>query len=162
MEANNIFKKFFKSLKIDKNNSQNLAPEKIVKSLCCTNLKYAFSILLFYEEMFSENREEKLITIFFSQENWRIGFQSPWQRPVKSQVTRPFLHLHNICIIAKKRNFNLSYWVLRSQNRPNTHYSWNRQDSKHKTAIRRVFSRMNTCEDSCTIVYLNSSLWISS
>ena len=33
------------------------------------------------------------------------------------------LHLHNICIIAKKRNFNLSYRVLRSQNRLNTHYS---------------------------------------
>ena len=28
MEANNIFKKKFKSLKIDKNNSQNLAEQK--------------------------------------------------------------------------------------------------------------------------------------
>ena len=28
MEANNIFKKFFKSLKIDKNNSQNLSKQK--------------------------------------------------------------------------------------------------------------------------------------
>ena len=48
MEANNIFKKIFKSLKVDKNNSQNLSKEKKnVKSLCCTNLKYAFSIFLF-------------------------------------------------------------------------------------------------------------------
>ena len=28
MEANNIFKKIFKALKIDKNNSQNLAQQK--------------------------------------------------------------------------------------------------------------------------------------
>ena len=28
MEANNIFKKIFKSLKIDKNNSQNLSKQK--------------------------------------------------------------------------------------------------------------------------------------
>ena len=28
MEANNIFKKVFKSLKIDKNNSQNLSKQK--------------------------------------------------------------------------------------------------------------------------------------
>ena len=31
MEANNIFKKFLKSLKIDKSNSQNLAQQKICK-----------------------------------------------------------------------------------------------------------------------------------
>ena len=59
MKANNIFKKNFKSLKIDKNKSQNLSKQKTnVKSLCCTNLKYAFSIFFFYEEMFPENREE--------------------------------------------------------------------------------------------------------
>ena len=37
MEANNIFKKIFKT-------------KKNVKSLCCTNLKYAFSIFLFLWE----------------------------------------------------------------------------------------------------------------
>ena len=37
MEANNIFKKIFKSLKIDKNNSQNLSKQKKSK------------ITLFYE-----------------------------------------------------------------------------------------------------------------
>ena len=48
MEANNIFNKIFKSLKIDKNKSQNLAKQKKnVKSLYCMNLKYAFSIFLF-------------------------------------------------------------------------------------------------------------------
>ena len=56
----------------------------------------------------------ELITIFFSQEIRRIGFQSPWQRPVKCQVTRPYWHLHNICIIATKRVFNKSSRVLHS------------------------------------------------
>ena len=62
--------------------------------------------------MFPENREKTKPRInynFFSQEIKRIGFQSPWQRPVKCQVTRPYLHLHNICIIATKRVFNESY-----------------------------------------------------
>ena len=59
MEANNIFKKNFKSLKIDKNNSQNLAQQKklynhSVVRIWSTHLPSSF----FYEEMFSENREE--------------------------------------------------------------------------------------------------------
>ena len=41
MEANNIFKKFFKSLKIDKNNSQNLSKQK---KKCKITLLYEFEV----------------------------------------------------------------------------------------------------------------------
>ena len=69
MEANNIFKTFFKSLKIDKNNSQNqLAQQKkIVKSLCCTNLKFAF-IKCFLKTV-KKMTESRINYNFFSQEN---------------------------------------------------------------------------------------------
>ena len=40
MEANNIFKKIFKSLKIDKNKSQNLAKQK----KCKITLLYEFEV----------------------------------------------------------------------------------------------------------------------
>ena len=40
-------KKKFQIIKIDKNKSQNLAKTKNVKSFCCSDLRYVFSIFLF-------------------------------------------------------------------------------------------------------------------
>ena len=101
---------------------------------------YNVASSFFYEEMFPKNREKttkpRINYNFFSQEIRRIEFQSPWQRPVKCQVTRPYRHLHNICIIATKQVFNESYWVFRS-----THIIHEiGKILSIKTAIRRVFS----------------------
>ena len=138
MEANNIFKKIFKSLKIDKNNSHNLSKQKKnVKSLCCTNLKYAFSIFLFLWGNVSWKPWRKrpnleLTTIFFSREKQKDRVSITMETASKVSSYASLLHLHNICIMATKWTFNLSYRVLRSQNQLNTHYLWNRQDFKHK------------------------------
>ena len=69
-----------------------------------------------------------------------MGFQSPWQWSVKCQVTRPYLHLHNICIIATKQVFIKSYRVysLKSDSKRIIHEIG--KILSIKTANRRVFS----------------------
>ena len=63
---------------------------------------------------------------FFFDQKTGSHFRYHGNRRSESQVTRPYLNLHNL----HKTSFTESYWVLHSQKRLKTHYSWNRRDSK--------------------------------
>ena len=83
----------------------------------------------------------------FKREKRRIGLQSPWQRPVESQVTSPYWHLHSICIIATKPFFFLNVIELYALKSSSTHILHEISKILNiKTAIRRVFSLIwRTC-----------------
>ena len=93
------------------NDSQNLAKQK---KKCKITLWFEFEVhskhlpcpmRKCFLKTVKEKTKPRINYTFFSRENRGIGFQSPWQRPVKFQVKRPYLHLLNIYIIATKRVF---------------------------------------------------------